>query len=318
MEFAFGDLSVEETAKLVASSSSVSFGAPKRKPKSSNFRSQPNKPSATAEQSHFNKTGSHDSPLSKQGYQSKAQTNSPLLVQQKQISPQKMTQPRQQTHTNTQPTQALSIDKSQASTENTQQVTKLPSLSKRVMQSVTSGKSQRAPPHFAVHGILNEGNTCYMNAPLQVLFSLPHFREIMFDADVGQDTLLYAIKSFLQRFMSTKQNDILDPRQDVDRILRTSKAFSASAVYNSIGRRNPDLCDQQHHQHDAEELLSFLLSTMHDELIKASSINNDPQNSDSVPLQSSGVGSGENTQGQDDWQEVGPKQTTAKIRRFFF
>ena len=169
-------------------------------------------------------------------------------------------------------------------------------------------------PHFAMHGILNEGNTCYVNAPLQLLFSLPHFREVILNAPVPDTTLTHAVKVFLRSFISTSRRDVLDPRQDVDRILRMAKPLSAAAVYAAIGARNADLFDFSHVQHDAEELFTFVLSTMHDELMEHCPGFQPPDSSSSTGVAG---GSGVSAAGDDDddgaWAEVGPKKTATKL-----
>ena len=88
----------------------------------------------------------------------------------------------------------------------------------------------------------------------------------------------------------------------------------AAAVYAAIGARNADLFDFSHVQHDAEELFTFVLSTMHDELMEHCPGFQPPDSSSSTGVAG---GSGVSAAGDDDddgaWAEVGPKKTATKL-----
>ncbi|EGD79366.1 hypothetical protein PTSG_09776 [Salpingoeca rosetta] len=203
-------------------------------------------------------------------------------------------------------------------TKRQQQQQRLRELQRRKKKTGAAPGDATVEPHYAMHGILNEGNTCYMNAPLQLLFSLPHVRRVLLGASVPPSTLTYALQSFLREFISTSRLDVLDPRQDVDRILRVAKPLSAAAVYAGIGSRNPSLFDFSNMQHDAEEVLTFLLSTVHDELLKHC-----PTFTGLAPGERDASGGARNADdadadagddaGDDGWEEVGPKKTSARL-----
>ncbi|KAH0792501.1 Clan CA, family C19, ubiquitin hydrolase-like cysteine peptidase [Histomonas meleagridis] len=93
-------------------------------------------------------------------------------------------------------------------------------------------------------GLKNLGNTCYMNASLQCLISLPHFI-----TSLSQFPNKFLITSFIQFYKSITQTD--------------DSVFDPTQLRRSFITLVPFFGDKT--QHDSHEFLSFFIDKLHEE-----------------------------------------------------
>ncbi|KAJ0980901.1 hypothetical protein J5N97_009156 [Dioscorea zingiberensis] len=112
-----------------------------------------------------------------------------------------------------------------------------------------------------IRGLSNPGNLCFMNATLQALLSCSPFVELLHQlrqCDIPKDDYptLYAFASFISKF---------DTPND-------GRSFCASMFRPVLDKFTPDVTTGpsggRPSQEDAQELLSFLMYEMHEELLK--------------------------------------------------
>lgn len=110
----------------------------------------------------------------------------------------------------------------------------------------TSGTRLSLFPRFS--GLQNMGNTCYLNATLQMLFSLPNFLQALSAFDGSANPLVKA-------FCATN-----------NQMLNATAAARPRRLKTTIDETVDNFCDAE--QHDAHELLTCLLDKMVEEIQK--------------------------------------------------
>ncbi|XP_008231566.1 PREDICTED: ubiquitin carboxyl-terminal hydrolase 24 [Prunus mume] len=159
-------------------------------------------------------------------------------------------------------------------------------------------------------GLINSGNLCFLNATLQALLSCSPFVQLLQELrtrkvpKVGYPTL-GAFAEFVSEFdmpsgSSSKNKDAS--------VLVTGRPFSPAMFEGVLKNFTPDVptsISGRPRQEDAQEFLSFIMDQMHDELLKL-----EGQPSSINGRKSSLVSSAE----EDEWETVGPKNTSAVTR----
>ncbi|XP_073124580.1 ubiquitin carboxyl-terminal hydrolase 24 [Henckelia pumila] len=158
-------------------------------------------------------------------------------------------------------------------------------------------------------GLINSGNLCFLNATLQALLSCSPFilllqglRNQKFPK-VGYPTLT-AFAEFIAEFDCPGGTNI--KKKDTN-VLETGRAFSPimfEAVLKNFSPDVPSSISGRPRQEDAQEFLTFCLHQMHDELLKfEGQTQSDGQKPSLVSISE-----------DDEWETVGPKNTSAVTR----
>ncbi|KAL0418477.1 UNVERIFIED_CONTAM: Ubiquitin carboxyl-terminal hydrolase 24 [Sesamum radiatum] len=171
------------------------------------------------------------------------------------------------------------------------------------------------PRNFLPRGLVNLGNLCFLNATLQALLSCSPFFELLHELknrdipEIGYPTLR-AFVEFISDF------DILTDsvgKRNEKTVLETGKPFRPVMFDSILKSFTPDISDNlsgRPRQEDAQEFLSFIMHQMHDELLKL-----DGQFSNGNGKTASLVSSTDDESEDDDnWETVGPKNKTAITR----
>ncbi|XP_004303077.1 PREDICTED: ubiquitin carboxyl-terminal hydrolase 24 [Fragaria vesca subsp. vesca] len=158
-------------------------------------------------------------------------------------------------------------------------------------------------------GLINSGNLCFLNATLQALLSCSPFVQLVHELrtrnipKIGYPTLC-AFAEFVSEFnmpsSSAKNKDTS--------VVETGRPFSPAMFEGVLKAFTPDVpstISGRPRQEDAQEFLSFIMDRMHDELLKL-----EGQCSFLNGSKSSIVSSAE----EDEWETVGPKNTSAVTR----
>lgn len=174
---------------------------------------------------------------------------------------------------------------------------------------------QKADDHLLVardvlpRGLINSGNLCFLNSTLQALLSCSPFILLLQGLrnrnfpKVSYPTLT-AFAEFIAEFEFPGGTNI--KKKDTN-VLETGRAFSPimfEAVLKIFSPDVPSSISGRPRQEDAQEFLSFSLHQMHDELLK---FEGQPQLDGQKP---SLVSISED----DEWETVGPKNTSAVTR----
>ncbi|CAN6561822.1 unnamed protein product [Malus baccata var. baccata] len=159
-------------------------------------------------------------------------------------------------------------------------------------------------------GLINSGNLCFLNATLQALLSCSPFVQLLQElrthevSKVGYPTLS-AFAEFVSEF------DMPSGTSSKDRdgsVLETGRPFSPAMFEGVLKNFTPDVLPSisgRPRQEDAQEFLSFIMDQMHDELLKL-----EGQSPSINGRKSSLISSPED----DEWETVGPKNTSAVTR----
>ncbi|XP_050134808.1 ubiquitin carboxyl-terminal hydrolase 24-like [Malus sylvestris] len=159
-------------------------------------------------------------------------------------------------------------------------------------------------------GLINSGNLCFLNATLQALLSCSPFVQLLQELrtlevpKVGYPTLS-AFAEFVSEFDMPSGSSSKD--RDVS-VLETGRPFSPAMFEGVLKNFTPDVLPSisgRPRQEDAQEFLSFIMDQMHDELLKL-----EGQSPSINGRKSSLISSPED----DEWETVGPKNTSAVTR----
>ncbi|XP_048426234.1 ubiquitin carboxyl-terminal hydrolase 24 isoform X1 [Pyrus x bretschneideri] len=169
-------------------------------------------------------------------------------------------------------------------------------------------------------GLINSGNLCFLNATLQALLSCSPFVQLLQELrtlevpKVGYPTLS-AFAEFVSEFDMPSGSSSKDKDTSV---LETGRPFSPAMFEGVLKNFTPDVptsisCRPSFllkllvffRQEDAQEFLSFIMDQMHDELLKL-----EGQSPSINGRKSSLISSAED----DEWETVGPKNTSAVTR----
>ena len=113
------------------------------------------------------------------------------------------------------------------------------------------------------NGFLNIGNTCYLNACLQLLFNIPqvteYFNSKSFIDEINQNFKSNKFKKnkeflFIQQFYTLLK----------DYTQHNKKIFTPKNLLISILHINPIF--RLHEQHDSQEILLYMIDTLHENL----------------------------------------------------
>ncbi|XP_068343209.1 ubiquitin carboxyl-terminal hydrolase 24-like isoform X1 [Pyrus communis] len=169
-------------------------------------------------------------------------------------------------------------------------------------------------------GLINSGNLCFLNATLQALLSCSPFVQLLQELrtlevpKVGYPTLS-AFAEFVSEFDMPSGSSSKDKDTSV---LETGRPFSPAMFEGVLKNFTPDVPTSISgrpsfllkllvffRQEDAQEFLSFIMDQMHDELLKL-----EGQSPSINGRKSSLISSAED----DEWETVGPKNTSAVTR----
>ncbi|KAF8022239.1 hypothetical protein BT93_G2394 [Corymbia citriodora subsp. variegata] len=159
-------------------------------------------------------------------------------------------------------------------------------------------------------GLINSGNSCFLNATLQAFLSCDPFVQLLHDLKrrdipkVGHPTLV-AFTEFISEFEMPAA--ISSNRKDLNS-LETGKPFNPTmfgTVLKNFTRDMPNSTSARLSQEDAQEFLSFIMDQMHGELLKLGG---------NSLLLNGGKSSLVSSVEDDEWETVGRKNKSAVTR----
>ncbi|KAL6976609.1 Ubiquitin carboxyl-terminal hydrolase 24 [Sarracenia purpurea var. burkii] len=162
-------------------------------------------------------------------------------------------------------------------------------------------------------GLVNLGNLCFLNATLQALLSCPPFVILLQELrthdipKIGYPTLC-AFVEFISDFDTPMDSSL----KKKEMVLETGRPFRPVMFESILENFTPDVPNSifgRPRQEDAQELLSFVMHQMHDELLKL-----EGQIPNSNGGRASLVSSINDEDDNDSWETVGPKNKTAITR----
>lgn len=118
-------------------------------------------------------------------------------------------------------------------------------------------RRRRALPKRRLRGLINCGNSCFINVVLQALLACDAFRRLLLDTDVDEDGLLAKFVRLAREMSRQEGEKEKDFKGDEALLPDWFYDVFPSSVYNG----------QTGSQEDAEEFMTFVLNGLHDELI---------------------------------------------------
>ncbi len=133
---------------------------------------------------------------------------------------------------------------------------------KHVRSKVGALASPLTATPSVIRGLHNLGNTCFINASLQLLLNCAPFFALTSTVSIPSTLhttlpLLHALNKLTQQLYS-----------DQSASRASSPPFNPSEIVGELTRLHPTLRSAQaRQQHDAEEMITFILSSLHEELV---------------------------------------------------
>ncbi|KAJ7535792.1 hypothetical protein O6H91_12G046100 [Diphasiastrum complanatum] len=167
-------------------------------------------------------------------------------------------------------------------------------------------------------GLMNTGNSCFLNATLQALLSCSPFWHLVQSLrtsntlQMGYPTLR-AMIDFVGEFESVPVPEKFlakgggEEESGYGEGIEIGRPFAPTMFEPVLRSFNPDTCGalRKSRQEDAQEFLSYLMDQMHEELLQLTSVGlkqSDPSK----------------TSDEDEWETVGPKNRTAITRVYSY
>ncbi|MPC07657.1 Ubiquitin carboxyl-terminal hydrolase 10 [Portunus trituberculatus] len=189
-------------------------------------------------------------------------------------------------------------------------------------------------------GLINKANWCYINAPLQALLACPPFYNLMknipniagLKKGKSSTPVIDSIVEYIHEF--SEMAPMLKPckkdksgsgaRKEAEIV--PGPPFEPSYVYKMLATINGDLFSDGRQQ-DAEEMLSFVLNGLHEEMVEALKLAGEysPSPTGDHPALNGSVNGETNTSDHEDasddsdeWQMMGPRKRCCVTRTAAF
>lgn len=189
-------------------------------------------------------------------------------------------------------------------------------------------------------GLINKANWCYINAPLQALLACPPFYNLMknipniagLKKGKSSTPVIDSIVEYIHEF--SEMAPMLKPckkdksgnaaRKETEIV--TGPPFEPSYVYKMLANINGDLFSDGRQQ-DAEEMLSFVLNGLHEEMVEAlklagewspSPTGDQPAVNGSVNGETNGSDHEDASDDSDEWQMMGSRKRYCVTRTATF
>ncbi|XP_069168182.1 uncharacterized protein [Procambarus clarkii] len=187
-------------------------------------------------------------------------------------------------------------------------------------------------------GLINKGYWCYVNAPLQALLACPPFYNLMrnipnisgLKKGKSSTPVIDSIVEYIHEFSDMapmlkpckKDKANAAARKEPDIV--TGTAFEPLYVYKMLATMNGDMFTDGRQQ-DAEEMLSFVLNGLHEEMVEAlklaGEVNPPPPSSDNSvngSINGENIASDNEEMSDDEWQVMGPRKRCIVTRTATF
>ncbi|XP_024545477.1 ubiquitin carboxyl-terminal hydrolase 24 [Selaginella moellendorffii] len=161
------------------------------------------------------------------------------------------------------------------------------------------------PAAITPRGLVNTGNSCYLNSTLQALLSCPPFLQLVLTlkGKTPSPESFPALHGFVSLISEFEKGPSSETRSDLyyrkgesaNKDVQTGVALVPSMFDPCLAAFRPN---EPRRQEDAPEFLCFLLNQIHEELLKL----------DGRTVSEVGVAV------DDEWETVGPKNRTARVR----
>lgn len=123
-----------------------------------------------------------------------------------------------------------------------------------------------------IYGILNLGNTCYINVNIQMILNCTNLNELLVEKDeIDTKELLYSYICILKRLKEIRKQEYLEIKEETDKIyVRKLKLSSFIEKFRNI------FSQVAFNQQDCLEGLTFILTNFHETLCKKNNLD-DPK-----------------------------------------